>query len=245
MVVSAFHSTPPSRRVREPPHHLVERALAALVDAVGVVHVPRAVDRDADEEVVLAEERRPLRRRSACRSSGSCTRRAGRAAGSAPPARPSGGRSRGPSASAPRPARRSSPPGAGMRLDQLPEVGIEQLIGHPESGCPDRASPWRGRSSRSSRGCRRRPSAWRAGGTPAARGAHRRQARPCVLQRVHLRRDATRVCTRSERPSSESPRMNAAGCLDAAEAGPDDGLGHADRLCPDPSKRMRRVEEHE
>ena len=47
-------------QVAEPAHHLVERALAALVHAVGVVQLARPVDRDADEEVVLAEERRPL-----------------------------------------------------------------------------------------------------------------------------------------------------------------------------------------
>src|SRR3954470_24238749 len=38
----------------------VEGGLAALVDAVGVVHLRWAVDRDADEEVVLFEERAPV-----------------------------------------------------------------------------------------------------------------------------------------------------------------------------------------
>ena len=37
----------------ETAHDLVERALAALVDPVGVVHLPRPVDRDPDQEVVL------------------------------------------------------------------------------------------------------------------------------------------------------------------------------------------------
>src|SRR5262249_5815176 len=44
----------------EPAHHLVERPLAALVHPVRVVDLPWAVDRKADEEVVLAEERCPL-----------------------------------------------------------------------------------------------------------------------------------------------------------------------------------------
>jgi len=34
--------------------------LAALIDAVGVVQRPRAVDRDPDEEVLLAQERAPV-----------------------------------------------------------------------------------------------------------------------------------------------------------------------------------------
>ena len=42
------------------PHHPVERRLAALVHAVGVVHLPRPVDRDADQEVVLLQEPAPL-----------------------------------------------------------------------------------------------------------------------------------------------------------------------------------------
>ena len=42
------------------PHHPVERRLAALVHAVGIVHLPRPVDRDADQEVVLLQERAPL-----------------------------------------------------------------------------------------------------------------------------------------------------------------------------------------
>ena len=44
----------------EAAHHLVEGGLAALVDAVGVVHLTGAIDRDADEELVLGEELAPL-----------------------------------------------------------------------------------------------------------------------------------------------------------------------------------------
>ncbi len=46
--------------VSEAGHHLVERPLAALVHAVRVVQLARAVDRDPDQDLVLAEERRPL-----------------------------------------------------------------------------------------------------------------------------------------------------------------------------------------
>ena len=44
--------------VQAPPaaHHVVERALAALVDAVGVVQRLRAVDAQADQDLVLLEE---------------------------------------------------------------------------------------------------------------------------------------------------------------------------------------------
>jgi hypothetical protein len=44
----------------EPTHDLVERTRAALVDAVGVVELLRAVDREPDQEVVLFEEGGPL-----------------------------------------------------------------------------------------------------------------------------------------------------------------------------------------
>ncbi len=44
----------------QPPHHLVERALTALRDSIGVVQLPRAVDADPDEEVVLGEELAPV-----------------------------------------------------------------------------------------------------------------------------------------------------------------------------------------
>ena len=119
-------------QVLEPAHHLVEGALAALVHAVGVVQLARPVDRDPDEEVVLLEERRPLLVEQRPVRLDRVARRAGRAAGTARRARPSGGRSRAPSASARRPARRSSPPARAVRLDQLPDVGLEQLVGHPE-----------------------------------------------------------------------------------------------------------------
>ena len=154
-------------QVVEPAHHLVERALAALVHAVGVVQLARAVDREPDEEVVLLEERRPLlvdqrpvrldRVRGPLAGLQVLARRA----------RPSGGRSRRPSASARRPARRSSPrararaprsaAGCRSRADRRPSG----------TGCPDRASPSTGRSSTRSRGCRRRRSASPAGGTPS------------------------------------------------------------------------------
>ncbi len=41
-------------------HHQVEGALAAAVDAVGVVQLARAVDAQADQEVVLLEEHAPV-----------------------------------------------------------------------------------------------------------------------------------------------------------------------------------------
>ncbi len=44
----------------EPGDHPVEGRLAALVDAVGVVHLARTVDRDPDQEVVFLEELAPL-----------------------------------------------------------------------------------------------------------------------------------------------------------------------------------------
>ena len=59
-VVSTFHSTPWRRSTSRPRMHPVEGGLAALVDPVRVVHLPRAVDRDADQEVVLLQERAPL-----------------------------------------------------------------------------------------------------------------------------------------------------------------------------------------
>ena len=40
--------------------HPVEGGLAPLVDAVGVVHLSRPVDRDADQELVLLQELAPL-----------------------------------------------------------------------------------------------------------------------------------------------------------------------------------------
>jgi len=45
---------------REPAHHLVERSLAALVDAIGVVKLARPVDAQPDEKVVLFVELAPL-----------------------------------------------------------------------------------------------------------------------------------------------------------------------------------------
>ena len=47
-------------QLREPAHDLVERGLAGLVAAVGVVQLARAVDAEADEEAVLGEEPRPV-----------------------------------------------------------------------------------------------------------------------------------------------------------------------------------------
>ena len=41
-------------------HHQVEGALAAAVDAIGVVELARTVDAQADQEVVLLEEGAPL-----------------------------------------------------------------------------------------------------------------------------------------------------------------------------------------
>ena len=117
----------------EPAHHLVERPLAALVDPVGVVHLPRPVDRDPDQEVVLLEERRPLLVEQRRRSSGSCTPPAAPASGTARRARPSGGRTRAPSSSARRPARRSPPPArVACASISCRRYCLEQLVGHPE-----------------------------------------------------------------------------------------------------------------
>ena len=53
-------STPCRFRQSPAAHHLVERSLAALVDAIGVVQLARAVDAQADEELVRLEEGAPL-----------------------------------------------------------------------------------------------------------------------------------------------------------------------------------------
>ena len=158
-----------SAKLAEPAHHLIEAAASAFGDSECVVDLARAVDRDADQEVVLAQERRPLARRAWCRWSGSCTPRADRAAGNDRRARPSGGRSRVPSASARRPATRSPRPEPERALRSAAER--TSRAAHPPSGtgCPDTASPSRERSSRSSRGCTRRRSASRAGERPRAR----------------------------------------------------------------------------
>ena len=106
----------------------------------------------------------PTPRRAACRSSGSCRQLAAPASGTGLQAQPSDGRSRRPSASARRPATRSSPP-ARARAPRS-AAGRTPRAARPPSGSasPGRASPSRGRSSRSSRGCRQPRSASRAGG---------------------------------------------------------------------------------
>src|SRR5258708_11174902 len=51
-----------SEQVQVPPaaHHLIESALLAAVDPVGVVELARAVDAQADEEIVFLEEGAPF-----------------------------------------------------------------------------------------------------------------------------------------------------------------------------------------
>ena len=55
-------------------HHLVEGGRAALVHAVDVVQFARAIDADADEEVVFLVRTRTIRRPAACRWSAWCAR---------------------------------------------------------------------------------------------------------------------------------------------------------------------------
>ena len=43
-----------------PTHHLVEGALLAAVDPVSVMELPRAVDAETNQEIVLLEEGAPL-----------------------------------------------------------------------------------------------------------------------------------------------------------------------------------------
>ena len=114
-------------------HDVVERRLAPLVDAIGVVHLPRAVETEPNQEVVLAEERCTTRRPAWCRWSGSCARCCcpGRRV-LARPSRPSAGRTRAPSGSARRPARPTITSGSRLRLEQLPDVGFQQIVSHPE-----------------------------------------------------------------------------------------------------------------
>ena len=156
-------------------HDLVEAAAPTPGQTERVVDLAGAVDRDPDEELVLLEEARPLRRRAWCRSSGSCTRPAAPASGSGRPAPRSGGRTRAPSTSARRPATRPARPERG-RAPRSADGRRSPAARRPSgSGCPGTASPWRGRSSRSSRGCRSRRSASRAGEKPRA---HRHASRP-------------------------------------------------------------------
>ena len=114
-------------------HHLVEAALAALVDAVGVVDLARPVDREPDEEVVLLQELAPLvvelRPVRLDRVGDRLFRPAvlldelDRAAEELDahqrrlPALPGD--------------RHLLP--VGVRLEQLPDVGLEQVVGHPEA----------------------------------------------------------------------------------------------------------------
>ena len=113
-------------------HDVVERALAALVDAIGVVHLARPVDAQADEELVRLEECAPrvvqvravgldgvgdLLVRRCCARSTYCIERSKNS----------------------RPISVGSPPcqptdhfRARLRLEQLADVGFEQVVGHPE-----------------------------------------------------------------------------------------------------------------
>ena len=200
-VVSAFHSTPAVPQVLEAAHHLVERALAALVHAVGVVHLARPVDRDPDQEVVRLEERRPLLVEQRAVRLDRVRRPLPRLQVLLRQLDRPRGRTRAPSSSARRPARRSSPP-APARAPRSAAARTPRAD-RPPSGTasPDTASPSTGRSSRSSRGCTPHPSASPADETPAARPG------PSGSTRVRI--DAHAHSSRTERPASPRDRRRA------------------------------------
>ena len=101
-------------------------------------------------------------------------------------ARPSGGRTPRPSASARRPATRPSPPG--RRRAPRSAAARTPRAGRPPSGtgCPDRASPSTGRSSTSSRGCTPPRSASRADEKQPGRRRRSAACGPCLRHRLDL-----------------------------------------------------------
>ena len=119
-------------QMREPLHHLVERALAALVHPVGVVQLPRPVDRDPDQDVVLLEERRPFLVQQ-------CPVRLDRVDGPLPRLQiPLRELDRAAEELDPHQRRLTALPGdhhlrhPRVRLDQLPNICLQQLVRHPE-----------------------------------------------------------------------------------------------------------------
>ncbi len=149
-------------------HHVVERALAAFVDAVGVVHLARAVDAQADEDLVLLEERAPLVVEP-------------RAVGldrvgdllSGPLILPHV-LDRALEEVEAHQRRLAALPadddlGSGLRLDAAGGCTSRAARRPSGTGCPGTASPSRGRSSTCSRGCRSPRSAWPADETASGR----------------------------------------------------------------------------
>ena len=59
-MVSVLNSTPLRFRRFHAAHHFVERRLAALVHAIGVVQLARAIDGNADQKFVFSEKRSPV-----------------------------------------------------------------------------------------------------------------------------------------------------------------------------------------
>ena len=120
-------------QVAEPAHHVVEGSLPSLVDAVGVVQRPRTVDRDPDEDVVLLEERRPLLVEEGAVG---LDRVDGALAGPEVTVRQLDRTTEEVDAHE---GRLAALPGdrhlrnARMRLDQLADVRLEQLVGHTEA----------------------------------------------------------------------------------------------------------------
>jgi hypothetical protein len=113
-------------------HHPAEAALTALVDAVSVVDLSWAVDRQADQEVVLGEERSPLVVEQGAvgldRVGDLLARLLQRFGQFHRPAEKTQPHHR---RLAPLPGHHDFR-GARVRLYQLPQVGFQQVIGHPE-----------------------------------------------------------------------------------------------------------------
>ena len=120
-------------QVLQAAHHLVEAAAPALGQPERVVDLARAVDRDPDEELVLLEERRPLLVELGAVGLDRVLRPLPRLQvvvdqldGAAEELEPHQRRL----ATLPRDLHDRN---AGVRLDQLTDVGLEQLVGHPEA----------------------------------------------------------------------------------------------------------------
>ena len=168
-----------------------------------------------------------MRRPAWCRWSGSCTPPAAPASGNGRRARRSGGRTRAPSTSARHPATRPARPGRG-RAPRSADGRTSPATPRPsESDSPGTASPWRERSSRSSRGCRPRRWASRAGEMPPA---HRRASRRSsdVPAPAGHRCAITAACTSWRDRLTEQTRHGATrdafSGLSGARAGPRGGL---------------------
>ena len=148
-------------------HHEIEGALAASVAPIGVVQFARAVDAQADQEVVFLEEGAPVVVEQQAVGLESVLHRLA-----------------GPAVFLDQfdgaleelelhQRRLAALPGDGhlgraMRFQQLADVGLERGLRHPVLVVRDTAPPWTGRSNRRSRCCKSTRSAWRAGGSPAA-----------------------------------------------------------------------------